>query len=176
MMSRRVVFWLLLFKASSALISTHDDEGAKLASRKQKTSTDFVTFMREKMTGKDWVEFMQACYKLRVFVLKYAAKEQKEKLDTFDIENLVKSAKYKEMIRDLLNDKTVDQDQFGNLMTKEMKTEQWKKLLHWILQYESATLFINPPPPEPAPAPLFEEPGFQIPDELILDFLEKNSE
>lgn len=172
MMSARLVIFLFLILKASALIS--HDEGAKFSSERRKQKTDFVTFMREKMTGKDWVEFLQACNKLRKFVDKYVPKEQALKLQKFDIENLIKDVKYKDMIKNVLNGKDlVDQQVFEKLMEKEMDEEKWKKLLHWILQYESTTLFINPPPPIPAPAPLFEEPGFQIPDKLILEFLEK---
>lgn len=137
----------------------------------------FVDWMQENMTGKHWFELLESCDRLRNYIKKYY--KEHSKLDKFDLEYLIDAKRYRIWIDQVLDtplEKMSDKslNDFGKYMKKYMNEKAYRKLLHWILQYETSTLFINPPPKEKAPAPLWEEPSLDIHEDLILDFLKES--
>ena len=43
-----------------------------------------------------------------------------------------------------------------------MTEDHWRLLLHWILEWESSLVYLDPPAPQPWPQPLLDKPLFEI--------------
>ena len=122
---------------------------------------DFSHYMRRHMTKQSWFNLFSSIKVLIKFV-KDKNKDWK-KLADFNLECLIRDdqewfdEEYDKMIlkpHDYMNKKTA----FKEYMQRKMTNDHWRILLHWILEWETSLIFLNPSPPTPWPAkPLFDK-------------------
>ena len=112
---------------------------------------NFAHFMARRMVTRDWRKFIDGSKTLIAFVKKH--NPGWKKLSTFNIECLIPTKEYLDL------QKVINQD-FTKYMAEHMTKDYWRLLWHWILEWESSLIYLNPPAPKPWPQSAFNVPLF----------------
>ena len=112
---------------------------------------NFAHFMARRMVTRDWRKFIDGSKTLIAFVKKH--NPGWKQLSTFNIECLIPTKEYLDL------QKVINQD-FTKYMAEHMTEDYWRLLWHWILEWESSLIYLNPPAPKPWPQSAFNVPLF----------------
>ena len=140
--------------------------------------------MARHMTARSWRILLKGIQNLKTFVKK--KNSDYRKLSDFRIQCLMGDDQewydknYDSLVqhpnRQSSKDKMGD---FKEYMRKKMTNNEWRLLIHWILDWEASLIYLNPQPEKPWPMPLYDKDLFVLfPDDkysqedMILDLLE----
>ena len=120
---------------------------------------DFSHYMRRHMTKQSWVNLFTSIKTLIKFVKEHS---DWNKLVDFNLECLIRDdqewfdEEYDKMILKP-HDYYQERIAFQAYMERKMTNDHWRILIHWILEWETSLIFIDPQPPLPWPSkPLFD--------------------
>ena len=108
------------------------------------------------MTSDDWSNLLSACDYLIKFVNQH--NKNATLLSPFNIKCLLPGKEYPSLLEQFKRDEK--RTEFTQYMARNMIEDHWRVLFHWILEYETSLVYLNPPAPQPWPSPLLDKPLF----------------
>lgn len=114
---------------------------------------NFAHYMARHMTTRDWKSLFNGANQLYYFVKKYNLKWKE--LSNFNLACLIPNKKYLSLYK-------LKNQELTKYLAKHMTEDHWRLLLHWILEWESSLVYLDPPAPQPWPQPLLDKPLFEI--------------